>query len=263
MKLHKTLSWLGVVAAATVTLGAAAPGAMACGHHHRQHLAPSHGDRGSVDTVVATFTNIAPEHRQEFLTAAQKEAYLSLKLEKGTLSYHIVPDPTDSTRVFFEATFADAAAYATHRADFPAVDFLKIVAKDNIVGPGIVFDNTSMPNTDGKHVQPSRGDRGSVDTVVATFTNIAPEHRQEFLTAAQKEAYLSLKLEKGTLSYHIVPDPNDSTRVFFEATFADAAAYATHRADFPAVDFLKIVAKDNIVGPGIVFDNTSVPNVLS
>jgi quinol monooxygenase YgiN len=147
MKKKAILSCLGVITVAAITAGAASPGAVASESRH-QNLAPSRGDRGGVDTVVASFDHIAPAYRAEFLAAAQKEAYLSLKREKGTISYHIVPDPTDNTRVIFEATFANADAYTLHRDDYPAKDFLKLVAADGIDGPDIIVDNTALPNTD-------------------------------------------------------------------------------------------------------------------
>ncbi|MFD0329516.1 putative quinol monooxygenase [Streptacidiphilus monticola] len=99
-----------------------------------------------MDTVVAYFDHIAPEYRAEFQAAAQKEAYLALRTEPGTLGYHIVPDPADPSRFIFEATFRNAAAYAYHRGHYPAQDFLKLVARDGISGPHIVVDNTSVPN---------------------------------------------------------------------------------------------------------------------
>jgi quinol monooxygenase YgiN len=128
------------IAAVTATLGMVGSAVAA------PRIAPSRGDRGSVDTVVAYFDGIAAQDRAEFEAAAQKEAYLSLRKEPGTLSYHIVPDPADPTRFVFEATFRDAAAYAFHRSDYPARDFLALVAKDGISGPHIIIDNTSVPN---------------------------------------------------------------------------------------------------------------------
>ena len=145
MKRNHARAGLALAVTASLALVVTAPTADAA-QHGPVRIAPSRGDRGSVDTVVASFDHIAPRFRAEFQAAAQKEAYLSLRREPGTLSYHIVPDPSDATRFFFVATFTDAAAYASHRADFPAKDFLRLVAKDGIDGPVIIIDNTSVPN---------------------------------------------------------------------------------------------------------------------
>ncbi|WP_369391981.1 putative quinol monooxygenase [Streptomyces sp. CG1] len=115
---------------------------------------------------------------------------------------------------------------------------------------------TSTPATLG-----SEGDDGIILTVVASFENIAAEHRAEFLESAQREAYLSLRDEEGTISYHIVPDQDDPTRVVFQATFTDEAAYEQHRGNAPAQEFLEMVARNKIDGPNIYINNFSVPNV--
>lgn len=117
-------------------------------------------------------------------------------------------------------------------------------------------ESTSVLETIG-----SEGDAGVILTVVASFEDIAPEHRAEFLESAQREAFLSLRDEEGTISYHIVPDQDDPTRVVFQATFADEAAYEQHRGNAPAQEFLEMVARNRISGPTIYISNFSVPNV--
>ncbi|MFJ8313185.1 MULTISPECIES: putative quinol monooxygenase [unclassified Streptomyces] len=107
----------------------------------------------------------------------------------------------------------------------------------------------------------SEGDDGIILTVVASFENIAAEHRDEFLESAQREAFLSLRDEEGTISYHIVPDQDDPTRVVFQATFTDEASYEQHRNNAPAQEFLEMVARNKIDGPNIYVNNFSVPNV--
>ncbi|MFE4862269.1 putative quinol monooxygenase [Streptomyces sp. NPDC056670] len=115
---------------------------------------------------------------------------------------------------------------------------------------------TSAPATLG-----SEGDDGIILTVVASFENIAAEHRDEFLEGAQREAYLSLRDEEGTISYHIVPDQDDPTRVVFQATFTDEASYLQHQNNAPAQEFLEMVARNKIDGPNIYVNNFSIPNV--
>ncbi|SEN90353.1 putative quinol monooxygenase [Actinacidiphila rubida] len=107
----------------------------------------------------------------------------------------------------------------------------------------------------------SAGDDGIILTVVASFERIAAEHRAEFLESAQREAFLSLRDEPGTISYHIVPDRDDPTRVVFQATFTDEAAYEQHQGNPPAQEFLEMVARNGISGPNIYVSNFSVPNV--
>lgn len=134
----------GVPAAAAVDH---APQVAQSGHTHTTPAIIKHTTLdSSVLTVVATFSQITPADKQAFMTAAQHEAFLSLHLEPGTLSYHIVPNPDDPTEVFFVATFTSMDAYNTHKADFPAKDFLQLVAADHIVGPTILIDNMSATN---------------------------------------------------------------------------------------------------------------------
>lgn len=257
----------GLAAAASLSLlapalAAAPAGAAAASAHGHYRTEPSKGDWGRVLDVVATFTGITPADRQQFLTAAQKEAYLSLKTQPGTLSYHVVPDPNDPSTVWFIASFTDEAAFVYHHAAAPARALLKLAAADHINGPNIVVNAMTVPNTDGEHVAPSRGDAGTVLVVVASFTDLTPADRQQFLTASQLEGYLALVQQPETISYHITPDPTDPSVVWFEATFTDEPAFVFHHAAPPAVTLLNLVAADHIGGPNIVINSMAVPNAI-
>lgn len=109
----------------------------------------------------------------------------------------------------------------------------------------------------------SRGDAGVVETVVAVFDDVSAADRPALLAAAQNDGYWSLRHEPGTISYHVVPDPQDPARFVFVGTFTNAAAYAAHRTSPAAQAFFALAAKDHVTGPELVIAGTSVPNVPS
>ncbi|OLZ61283.1 hypothetical protein AV521_43940 [Streptomyces sp. IMTB 2501] len=251
MKLRTTLFPLALGAALLMS----APAAMA---DTAAATADNRGDSGVSYTAIASYENIPAAARTQVIAAAQKEAYDSLDKEPGTLAVHIVPDPKNDARIVIAGTFVNKGAYEAHEHGVFHRRFLRTAAGNGVTGPDYTIRNTSVKplSADGR-TAPSHGDSGSVLTVVAEFDNVQPQYRDEFLRISQADGYGSLTREPGTLGFHCMPDPADPTRFVFLETFKDLDAFNAHKDDGPAQDFLALVAKDHIKGPGFFITNTN------
>ncbi|MCU7821881.1 putative quinol monooxygenase [Kitasatospora sp. DSM 101779] len=237
---------LPVVLAAALLAGAA-PGALAA---RPRDTMPNLGDSSVAYTVISGYDHIPAAVRDIVLAAAQQEGYASRRHEPGTESVHVVPDPEHPDRIVVAETFSSAAAHRAHSRGPYARNFAALLAAFGVTGPTTTVANYSLATDDGTgRVASSRGDDGHVFTVVAEFTHVQPEYREEFLKVAKADGYLSLTGEPGTIGFHFVPDAADPTRFVFLETFTDEAAFTAHLNGAPAAAYLDVVAKGHIVGP--------------
>ncbi|MEU9131078.1 putative quinol monooxygenase [Kitasatospora sp. NPDC048540] len=240
--------------ALVATLLLAAPAATAAPLRPGQ-TEPSRGDHGVAYLVIDSFENIPAAGRAAFLAAAQQDGYDSLKHERGTQSFHVVPDPGNPSRLVVAMTFANRRAFEIHEHGRYEHRLRALAARDHATGPNRTISGTSRPLEMNGRRADSRGDAGVVFTVVAEFDNVQPQFRDEFIAMAQTDGYRSLTEEPGTLGYHFVPDPKDPTRVVFLETFTDQAAFDAHKNGPAATDFLALVARAHITGPSFFVTN--------
>jgi quinol monooxygenase YgiN len=245
VKLHRVLAPLAL----TTAIMTVAPAAMAS-DGAAGPIAPSRAVNSSEYTVVASYQNIPAAALHAVTTAAQNDAYESLKHERGTLSVHVVPDPEDSTRLIVAETFTDKRAFERHDAGRYERAFRAVLDRDGVSGPDYEIQNTSLvATTDGKTAYEKADAGGSVFTVVAEFDNVQAQWRDDFIQIAQADGYGSLTGEPGTLGFFFVPDQNDPTRFVFLETFTSEDAFVAHKNDTPAQAYLALVAEAGIVGP--------------
>ncbi|QMU67039.1 putative quinol monooxygenase [Streptacidiphilus sp. P02-A3a] len=266
MKLRRILAPIALTSALLI----AAPAAMAA-DGAAGPIAADHDVNTSEYTVVASYQNISAAALKTVTTAAQRDAYESLKHERGTLSVHVVPDPEDATRLIVAETFTDKRAFEAHQRGAYERAFRAVAARHGVSAPDYEIKDTSLVATTGGKTAYEKADNGgSVFTVVAEFSNVLPEWRNDFIAIAQADGYGSLTGEPGTLGFFFVPDTSDPTRFVFLETFTNLAAFEAHKNDTPAQAYLALVAKAGIVGPDFFVTGsdsgftepggTSVPN---
>ncbi|WP_035845435.1 putative quinol monooxygenase [Kitasatospora azatica] len=108
------------------------------------------------------------------------------------------------------------------------------------------------------HVERNR-DEGTVAYVsITTWEHIPATARAGFIAAAQDDGYDSLRHEPGTYSVHVVPDPDDPSRVVIASTFTSEAAYQRHQHGRYERDLRAHAARAGIAGPAKVVRNYSL-----
>ncbi|QMU73018.1 putative quinol monooxygenase [Streptacidiphilus sp. P02-A3a] len=231
-----------------VALGAsllmAAPSAMAS--TTAPSIEPNRGDSGVSFNVVTSYQDIPAAARAAVVAAAQKDGYESLKHEPGTLAFHVIPDPEDTTRIVITETFTDRRAFESHLRGGAEHAFRAVAARSGVKGPDYTIAGTSLEplSSDGRTAA-SHGDDGSVYSVVAV-DEVPVQDRAPFVASIQADAYGSLTNEPGTLGFHCVPDPTDPGRFVFLETFTSVDAFNAHVSDGPAKAFLALVAQFNV-----------------
>ncbi|MEV6006040.1 antibiotic biosynthesis monooxygenase [Streptomyces sp. NPDC051976] len=244
MRFSRSLAPLAL--ATTILLSA--PAAMAAGG--AGPIAPNKAVDSSEYTVVAAYEHIPAAAVNAVITAAQNDAYESLKHEPGTLSVHVVPDPVTTSRLVVAATFKDKHAFEVHEHGWFERGFRAVAALKGASRPVTTIAGTSLTAaTGGKEAHEGVDEGGSVFTVVAEFDNVQPQWRDDFIAIAQADGYGSLTGEPGTLGFFFVPDPADPTRFVFLETFTSLDAFVAHKLDTPAQAYLDLVARAGIVGP--------------
>ena len=95
-------------------------------------------------------------------------------------------------------------------------------------------------------------------TVVVSYQNISASALKTVTAAAQNDAYQSLKHERGTLSAHVVPDPEDSTRLIIAETFTDKRAFEAHERGAYERAFRAVAARHGVSAPDYEIHDTSL-----
>ncbi|MFE0460657.1 putative quinol monooxygenase [Kitasatospora sp. NPDC058965] len=249
---------LPLAVAATLATGATTAGAATAEDGH----GPSEPNRSTSPISFVQITewdHIPAGTRDAFIDAAQHDGYESLKNDPQVQDFRVVPDPDHPDRLTVAELFANQQAYQAHQQGRFQQDLLAAAKKDGVSGPTTLVANYNIPATkDGEHFSTSQGDNGKVFTVVATFTNVQPSCRDEFIKIAQADGVDSLAVEPGTLSFAATPDPADPTRFVFLETFTGLDAFVAHKNDYPAQRYLAVVAKCGIVGPDFGITNSQV-----
>ncbi|MCD0460438.1 putative quinol monooxygenase [Roseiconus lacunae] len=78
--------------------------------------------------AIAVTFEIKPEHRDAFLQRVLQQASDSVRLEDGCFQFDVLVDEDNPNIVFLYETYADAAAFDTHRATDHFADFSQQVA---------------------------------------------------------------------------------------------------------------------------------------
>ncbi|MFE0460659.1 putative quinol monooxygenase [Kitasatospora sp. NPDC058965] len=247
---------LPLAVAAALAAGATTAGAADDGKGKTQ---PSRDESVITFLYITEWENIPANTRDHFIAAAQNDGYESLKNDPSVESFHVVPDPDHADRLTIAEVFTNQKAYQAHQQGPYEQALLATAQKDGVSAPTTVIANYNIPATkDGEHFSNSVGDNGTVFTAVATFTNVQPQYRDEFIKIAQADGVDSFATEPGTLSFAFAPDPTDPTRFVFMETFTDRDAFYYHKNNFPAQRYLDVVAKSHIIGPDFTITNSNV-----
>ncbi|MBC3843640.1 hypothetical protein GXW82_35765 [Streptacidiphilus sp. 4-A2] len=151
-----------------------------------------------------------------------------------------------------------AMAEATPTAAATSTSTATAIATSAANAAATAAANAAATATATPKTEPNRGDSGVSFNAVLSYENIPAAHLAAFLAAAQRDGYESLKHEPGTLAFHVVPDPEDSTRIMVTETFLDRAAYELHQQGASERAFRAAAAKYGVSGPDYTIANTSM-----
>jgi quinol monooxygenase YgiN len=117
---------------------------------------------------------------------------------------------------------------------------------------------SALASTTTPPVAANRGDSGVSFNTVVSYQNIPAAARASVIAAAQRDAYESLKHEPGTLAIHVVPDPEDATRIVVTGTFTDRRAFEAHLRGSAERAFRAVASRDGVSGPDYTIAGTSL-----
>jgi quinol monooxygenase YgiN len=122
---------------------------------------------------------------------------------------------------------------------------------------------SAMASTTTPPTEPNRGDSGVSFNVVTSYQDIPAAARASVIAAAQKDGYESLKHEPGTLAFHVIPDPDDPTRIVITETFTDRRAFEAHLRGGAEHAFRAVAARNSVSGPDYTIAGTSLEPLSS